>query len=265
MRNDPFHNREIRQWFFEEKDFYCDSFLKGVVTTGSGPFIEEDFDYFLNFLNIKTYEPNENLEILIVGRNNWDKEIFDQHFRKRKGKSIKVYTHEMVMAYIACGKDPCTEYSIFKLFDEDHPALGYITYKDYPLYKPKPEPKVAKPSDPYVNLPQVGMLKIMGYSVGTGGKNVIERQKILHGMFTSILPNVISREYMEQWGKPQSQKRLLKLANSIATFTRNAKHKNDKSLQEAITEWEHDLAWLKEKIYKGHFRFPWPFTYVRGL
>jgi len=105
--------------------------------------------------------------------------------------------------------------------------------------------------------PETGLLRFMGYTVGDNGINQFRRQKILNTIFEGLLPNVNSPEYMEEWGIPQTAKRLKKLANSIAAFVRNSK-RSSIDMSKAISEWENDLEYLYENFYQGKFDFQWP-------
>jgi hypothetical protein len=104
-----------------------------------------------------------------------------------------------------------------------------------------------------------GMLKFLGYSVGSvNGKDVHERQKILSAVFDGPLPSVFPKPYMAEWSRPRSATRLRKLAESIAAFARNAKRREDISLEAAIEDWEDDLEFLHHQYYRGPFAFGWP-------
>ena len=59
-------------------------------------------------------------------------------------------------------------------------------------------------------------------------------------------------------GNPQSDTRLKKLANSLATFTRNARRRRNSDMNQAIIEWEEDISYLKNKYYTNRFGFDWP-------
>ena len=54
--------------------------------------------------------------------------------------------------------------------------------------------------------------------------------------------------------------RLKKMAETIAALARNAKRRNNASLDQAIRDWEHDLSFLYHTYYVGHFGFGWPST-----
>ena len=71
-----------------------------------------------------------------------------------------------------------------------------------------------------------GLLKFLGYQVGQKGALKTERWSILDYVYNNdILPRVHSVEYMDEWGKAKTGRRLKKMADSLATFARNAKRK----------------------------------------
>ena len=115
---------------------------------------------------------------------------------------------------------------------------------------------------PSPDWPQVSPLKLMGYAVGHGGERVFRRQDILRRAFMGPIPETFDPQYMAEWGQPRTAERLMKMANSIATFCQMQKRKDEVKMAEAIRDWEHDLAWLKRTFYDGKFRFEWPATAV---
>jgi len=117
--------------------------------------------------------------------------------------------------------------------------------------------------DPDVFLNERSPLKAMGYSVGMNGPTDKDRQAILDLAYQGVIPPVNSAEYMVRWGKAQTSLRLERMANLIASSTRNRKRREDVASQLAIDEWERDLAYLKKTYYDGHYdagttSFPWP-------
>ena len=119
--------------------------------------------------------------------------------------------------------------------------------------------------DPDVFLHERSPLKAMGYSVGMKGPADKDRQAILDLAYQGVIPPVNSAEYMLRWGQPQTSSRLERMANLIASSTRNRKRRKDAPSQLAIDEWERDLAYLKKTYYDGHYDagttfFPWPNT-----
>ncbi|PZO34899.1 MAG: hypothetical protein DCF17_19810 [Shackletoniella antarctica] len=103
-----------------------------------------------------------------------------------------------------------------------------------------------------------GLLRQCGYKVGMNGLSQRERSEILDAVFLCPLPKIEDRAYLEQWGNPKTSRRLQKMAESIAAFTRNARRHNSKDFSKAIQDWEADLVYLKEKYYNNHFSFRWP-------
>jgi len=106
-----------------------------------------------------------------------------------------------------------------------------------------------------------GMLSYLDYRVGrTSGEIASIRQSILSRVFEGRLPPVFPQAYMSSWGDPKSATRLRKLAESIASFVRNAKRRRDYKMDDAIRDWESDLKFLYDRYYLGYFSFAWPLT-----
>ncbi len=113
------------------------------------------------------------------------------------------------------------------------------------------------------NIQQDGMLSYLGYRVGqTHGVPSNIRRAILNQIFSGHLPPVFPEPYLNEWHAPGSSLRLKKLAETIAALTRNAKHRKDVDMTDAVRAWEQDLRFLYDKYYVGHFRFVWPLTSV---
>ena len=104
-------------------------------------------------------------------------------------------------------------------------------------------------------------LRVMGYTVGQQGEQEETRHEILRRAFSEHLPIVGSSGYMQQWGEPASAQRLKKIADNLSTYCRNARNRANPP-QEAISDWESDLEWLRVEYYHGHMQFHWPSTFV---
>ena len=105
-----------------------------------------------------------------------------------------------------------------------------------------------------------GLLKHYGYKVGRSGLSQTERWQILDQVFSQSLLQIDNAAYLKEWGEAKSAKRLQKIADSIAAFTRNAKRRNRNSFSKAIQDWETDLAYLKRTYYNNYFSFQYPRT-----
>ncbi len=110
-----------------------------------------------------------------------------------------------------------------------------------------------------INWPKIGILQAVGYRVGDKGLFKNERQKILNEVYKNQLPLVESQSYMDEWGSPKSSQRLYKIAYTIAALVRNAKRKTRADMRCAISEWESDLSWLRDKYYVD-MMWDWPST-----
>ena len=103
-----------------------------------------------------------------------------------------------------------------------------------------------------------GLLKFYGYSVGNNGINHDDRKEILSFIFNEDIAKVNNSSYMDEWGNKKTAKRLKKMAYCIATFVKNAKRRINANMQNAINDWEKDLAYLKKEFYNNKYSFGWP-------
>jgi hypothetical protein len=252
----PFNDAVLRDWFFEA--FSDSPFGEGVATIGSGPFDENDFDEFIRRKGLEAYAITEDTDVLVVGHEGWREEDLLWLLDVRAGKYLRVYSQEMLLSYWASWRDPFEDEEIARRFGEGHPALEFLSRIGFDW----PSTLIAgggggTDKDLSEELPIVGMLKHVGYTVGKSGLPDEGRREVLRHVFDSRLPTVVSVSYTEEWGAPRSKERLQKMANSIATFCRNEKRKSKPSLL-AIEDWEGDLDWLRKTLYSGRFKFQWP-------
>ena len=91
-------------------------------------------------------------------------------------------------------------------------------------------------------LPDIGMLKTLGYSVGNSGEKLKIRRQILRTLMVSVLPVVGSPAYTASWGSPNSVKRYKKLETTLNSFIANA----DPGWEKAILEWREDLDYIQK-------------------
>ena len=90
-----------------------------------------------------------------------------------------------------------------------------------------------------------GLMSYVGYRVGAKGLPRNIRWKILDCILHNPLPNVISENYMSEWGEPQSDARLTKMKNCLTAF---AESPRTGDWRKAISEWHEDLEYL-ERAY----------------
>ena len=107
---------------------------------------------------------------------------------------------------------------------------------------------------------EIGVLRTIGYAVGlTNGLQPDARRILLSNFFTATPHLPAEHPQAGEWGGPNSAARLLKLANTIAAHTRNAKRRRHRP-EVAIADWESDLAFLKCTYFDGELQFQWPST-----
>ncbi|MFA0167856.1 hypothetical protein AB4565_06540 [Vibrio breoganii] len=135
---------------------------------------------------------------------------------------------------------------------------GVASSKKVVFHWPSTIAEGADGSLPESQWPQVGMLKAVGYTVGQNGLALSVRTKLLTNVYVQELPKVDSQSYVDEWGAPESSRRLKKMAETLAALARNAKRK-EANMSYAIRDWEHDLAWLKAQYYLKHkYTWSWP-------
>jgi hypothetical protein len=108
---------------------------------------------------------------------------------------------------------------------------------------------------------QGGILGFLGYHVGERQPTRRDiRWRILEYVFECHLPPLNGLDYYVEWAEPRTPQRLQKLADTLASFSRNAKRQDALSYATAITDWEDDLIFLRKKYYVDFFHFEWPAT-----
>ena len=99
---------------------------------------------------------------------------------------------------------------------------------------------LAKEGKYKASLPDIGMLKTMGYTVGALGESKARRQDVLEIVFVSELPLVGSPAYTLEWGTPNSVKRFQKMRRTLQALIDNA----DPGWGKAIKDWSEDLEFI---------------------
>ncbi len=106
-----------------------------------------------------------------------------------------------------------------------------------------------------VNWPEEGILSFVGYRVGKTNPTRPEtlRKLILEAVFLREIPPILPRFMMDEWGDPGTKVRLLKIANVLAAFARNAKNKRKLDMSLSIKSWEEDLEYLRQEFWLPSF------------
>jgi len=98
-----------------------------------------------------------------------------------------------------------------------------------------------KPNQEFITIPEIGLLKVMGYKVGIEGLKESARRRILKDVLKGHLPLVDSVAYMNEWGDPRSEKRFNKTKNCLLGFSNDPIHRSKTA---ALKDWQADLNWL---------------------
>ena len=230
-------------------------FPGGVATLGSYPFEEHEFDDFLKGLGITAHAPSHDLNVLVVGQQDWEEDQLHEAIEARRGRELRIYSQEMFLSLLRTGFDPLEDPTVAEFFGKGHPALEYIQDWgfDWPVTRIVP---IAAGSTVATGLRERSPLKIFGYTVGTNGRNEQERRLALKNAFYADFnanPRLV--EFLPKWGDPESGTRLKKMAEHISM---NVELRSRGRWPEADNHWREDLAWLKVTFYDGKHTFHWP-------
>lgn len=239
--------------------------IKQIICLGGGPFDADAFSDFLQERGLQIVEKESASGVVVLGREGWDEDEIDDVIDRHVGRSLRIYSQEMLVAALANGEDPFFggEF-VLAAFKAGHPGLEFLS-EGWPGWvqawvTEDRSPTSASTFDGEFHQEE-SPIHLMGYKVGNNGIDPEARQDILSRAFHGHLPIVGPPGYMQKWGEPGSPTRLRQIAENIASYCRNARRRSS-SMEQAIADWEVDLQWLKETFYHGHMRFHWPDTTV---
>lgn len=240
-------------------------FQKGAITLGDSPVLVEHLDQLLKWLGTDVKSPYSSCGILIVGRktSRFQGDHLSLDFINsiiEKNTEIRIYSQEMFL-YSLLVEDIYVNPDKLRSGVLGHPILNQLVEESFTW----PTTTLGEGDRPNLVSSEYGLLSYLGYRVGEGrGIPENQRHMILEIIFLEEILGFSSsfdRDYIEKWGLKNSSKRLKKIADSIAYFVRSAKGKGQSHLK-AISDWESDLDWLKNKFYIGRFDhdFHWPYS-----
>ena len=252
---------ETVQWLVSQfEDPYERVVPKQVLLIGDGPWPIDNFTELLQEIGFEVWQNgcDADIEVVIVGRENWSESVIDAQIEERDGESLRVYTQELFVMLLAMQADPleiADPESLLKFVD-GHPVFEYLFNQEFPW------PETAFEDGPPATIGEgfdgedaSSPLYKMGYSVAQQvALTPSRRHDLLEETYgEESLPWCISDEYMDDWGEANSRKRLRRIAWHLHLMT-----KRFKRLMEAVARWESDLDWLKRTYYKPIHRFRWP-------
>jgi hypothetical protein len=237
-----------------------------IVTTGSGPWKEEEFDQFLASKDFDLYElPSPTIEILILGKSDVyaDSLIEQIDLAIYENPRLKIYTQELFSCWLITGVDPIENWTEEDLLESiaDHTTLNYLleNYADFQW------PNIAESNlKVWGDVEEIdssewqveSVLHRVGYSVTDGKLTITERRKCLNNAFNNDLTSFrLDYNSNRKWGLPRSSQRLYAMASLISWLIRF--QGVNKPL--AKEKWKDDLDWLKENYFDKRMSFKWPY------
>ena len=227
--------------------------------TGTGPYPPTVFDPLLERLGLQQHDlPDEAISHVVVGRNEWSQELLERQVELRRGKTLRVYSQEMLVAALITRRDPLGsgEDDLLEYFKRDSEGLQFLAGDslEWPeffvpaAFPPPPPPPFGLDESP---------LRLLGYAAGKMGLPEQERRRVLMRGFEADRlprPNDATDAYMAAWGHSRMPRRLWRIAHHLASLA--SFHVNKPV---ARAHWISDLEWLYDAIYiPRDFRFVWP-------
>jgi len=251
------NNMAVLHWLSSE---VSDPFQppEDIVTLGSGPIPEGDFDEYLKTLGIRACE--SRCEWIVVGRSGWTPKQLDELITASNPSTVRIFSQELFIAGILTTHDPfAADPELLIEFSQGHPALEYLMKCGFEW------PEIADLEE--LDVPQYvrgayervdeSPIYRMGYVVGiTNGLSAFHRQSLLRKAYEGVIPQVEDADYMEEWGEPGTRKRLWRIAHHIAWLIRS--RRSNPVMSYAVSDWVKDLEWLEIKYFKDSMRFSWP-------
>lgn len=278
----PFNCKELRDWFVPPHEDMSGSEtandaqkllvkLLGVLGTGdvgligTGPFETSEFKEFLDSRGIGVCGIATNPGVIVLGREDWNKDEVNDLIDSRVGGTLRIYSQEMFVAFLAKRVDPLKASSdVLNAFKAEHAGLEYVSqgWSGWVSTNVSIDWRnsATASADSYY-LPLNSMLDAMDYHAGKTGKLEVERREILRRTFEGELPLVRDATYTADWGEPSTSKRLHKIAGHLAwLIEEKSRQRDSERYQWAIEDWQSDLAWLKDEFYHSPHNFGWPDT-----
>lgn len=252
---------ETVQWLVSQfADPYERVVPKQVLLVGEGPWPIGNFTELLQEIGFEVWQNgcDADIEVVIVGRENWSESVIEGQIEERDGESLRVYSQELFVILLAMQADPLeiAESEALQRFVDGHPVFDYLFNQGFPWpetsFEDGPPATIGEGID---GEDASSPLYKMGYSVAQQfALPPSRRHDLLEETYAEeSLPWCISDDYMEDWGRANTRKRLRRIAWHLHLMTRRFKRH-----MEAVARWESDLNWLKRNYYKPIHRFRWP-------
>jgi hypothetical protein len=249
------YNETLVDWFLES---FPNVPYQGqwIATTGSFPHGEDDLDDLLERAGVKLCAFDQDVGIAVVGRTEWEESEVNGLVNRRAGRSLKIYSQEMFLAYWMSGRDPFEMREVAEAFGKGHPVYQYLATVewDWPSTHVPPTQGLTIPIDPE----RFG-LSDLGYRTGMKHPNPISRRDHLKRIFEMPLARILAEGGTDEWGAAKSRMRLRTMAEKLAGVCRLQKKLGHVV---AVSHLETDFAWLGDTFWEPRFGYDWPRGFV---
>jgi hypothetical protein len=155
-----------------------------------------------------------------------------------------------------CELDAASVRAVLEKFEAENPTEEESKDPDWPWPITEPKPSSGGSFAAHFELDRSG-LRMCGYRVGHRGLPASERKDFLDRFYRTRLPAIVEQYCGSDYGGVGSSVRLQKMAIVIASNCKNFKRNDRERYQKAISDYETDLAYLKQEYYHPN-SFPWP-------
>ncbi|CAN5674625.1 hypothetical protein BH11PLA1_BH11PLA1_19280 [soil metagenome] len=234
--------------------------------SGVGPFNDKEIKAYLIEVSLyPSHSPSSWARCAIVGRAGTDLVALGRQLAQCQGKRFRVYSHEMLEAWVEMGQDPfeCMPISKRLEFVGGHPVLlklleSWTGWVVCDLHKAKAHHSDAGRMQ---RRGEYTPLSWLGYSVNAKrALSETSRREILAECFISNLPEVAFQGSLKQttWGSADSGTRLKAMATELAQQTEFHARRYGANSDPAQIK-HSDLEWLREQFYNSSIHdFHWP-------
>ena len=233
--------------------------IKGTIgTIGDGPWELEEVDNLLLGMRFDVSEiPQDDIQILVIGRNNYSKEIIEEHIKSYATSQLIILSQELLLLGILTNKNPLSFFDNESLseYSLNHPGIQYALSVGFEWPRTSVSIGEIYEWESDAEFSEKSPLREMGYSAKMGGPSESERREILEDfLFITKPPLVDTPEEIKRWGRAGTNQRLYSMAKFIGWLIRF----KGASSELAAVKWQSDLDWLKSNFYKSTMKFGWP-------
>ena len=255
----PYLKPHILDWLLTSQSENRHRFSQDLVAIGEGPFDSWVFFSSLESAGFSSWAKADDVNEIVVGREAWKPEELDDAIQSCPGIP-RVYSQEMFLASYLLDEDPfdSSDDDVLYEFAEGHPALEYLMQAGFEwphIGHPLPDSPETFRGYQVDESP----LAYADYHVGiTLGLPLNQRRQILAQVFEQPIKWMHSDEYMEEWGRPGSRKRLWRMAHHLAWLIRT--RLSQPNMEYAVADWEEDREWLRKQYFRPWMKFNWPYN-----